>query len=149
MPIWAYTVALLGVAVAVGASSLIAWGIMSSTRTNQNLGSIRTVNVGAYWDSACTNATTTIDWGTLSPGNVANVSFYLRNEGNTPMRLSLTTQNWSPASASSYMSVSWNREGQTLAGGNVILVTLTLNVSSSISSVTSFSFDTVITGTEQ
>jgi len=144
-----FTVALLGVAVAVGASALTAWGLMSTTRTTQNLGTIKTVNLGAYWNSACTNVTSTVNWGTLSPGNVANVSFYLRNEGNTPMRLSLTTQAWSPAIASSHMSLSWNREGQTLAGGNVIQATLTLNVSPSISGVTSFSFDTVITGSEQ
>jgi hypothetical protein len=110
---------------------------------------LRTSARAAYWNSACTNVTSTVDWGTLSPGNVANVSFYLRNEGNWPMRLYLTTQNWNPTNASSYISVSWNREAQTLAAGNVILATLTLNVSASISGVAIFSFETVFTGAEQ
>jgi hypothetical protein len=85
----------------------------------------------------------------LSPGTVANVSFYVRNEGNLAVRLGLASQNWSPVNASSYMSLSWNREGQTLAVGNVTLATLSLNVSASISGITSFSFDTVIIGSEQ
>jgi len=142
-------VAVLGIAVAVGASALTAWGLLSSSRTVQSHGTVKTVNVGAYWNSGCTNATVAIDWGTLSPGAAANVSFYVRNEGNWPVRLGLTTQNWSPVNASSYMSLSWNREGQTLAVGNVTLATLTLNVSSSISGVANFSFDTVIIGSEQ
>jgi hypothetical protein len=90
-----------------------------------------------------------IDWGLLSPGTAANVSFYIRNEGNLPVRLGLTAQNWSPANASSYMSLSWNSEGTVLPVGNVTLATLTLNVSSSISGITSFSFDVVIVGSEQ
>ena len=144
-----FTLALLGIVVACGSSALTAWGVLSTTRMNQNLGYIKTVNVGAYWNSACTNATSTIDWGTLSPGDVAHVSFYLRNEGNWPMRLSLTTQGWNPAGAAPYMSVTWNREGYTLADGNVVQATLTLNVSSSITGVEFFSFETVITGSEQ
>jgi len=140
--------AVLGVLVVVGASVLTTLGVLSSNRTVQSRGSVKTVNVGAYWNSICTNVTTSIDWGMLSPGTVANVSFYVRNEGNLAVRLGLTSQNWSPANASSYMSLSWNREGQTLALGNVTLATLSLNVSSSISGITSFSFDTVIIGSE-
>ena len=140
--------AVLGVLVVVGASVLTTLGVLSSNRTVQSRGSVKTVNVGAYWNSICTNVTTSIDWGMLSPGTVANVSFYVRNEGNLAVRLGLTSQNWSPANASSYMSLSWNREAQTLALGNVTLATLSLNVSSSISGVTSFSFDTVIIGSE-
>jgi len=140
--------AVVGVLVVVGASVLTTLGVLSSNRTIQSRGAVKTVNVGAYWNSICTNVTSSIDWGTLSPGFVANVSFYVRNEGNLAVRLGLTSQNWSPVNASSYMSLSWNREGQTLAVGNVTLATLSLNVSSSISGITSFSFDTVIIGSE-
>jgi hypothetical protein len=138
----------LGVLIVVGASVLTTLGVLSSNRTVQSRGAVKTVNVGAYWNSICTNTTTTIDWGMLSPGTVANVSFYVRNEGNLAVKLGLTSQNWSPVNASSYMSLSWNREGQTLALGNVTLATLSLNVSSSISGITNFSFDTVIIGSE-
>ena len=138
----------LGVLVVVGASVLTTLGLLSSNRTVQSHGAVKTVNVGAYWNSGCTNATTSIDWGMLSPGTVANVSFYVRNEGNLAVRLGLTSQNWSPVNASSYMRLSWNREAQTLVVGNVTWATLSLNVSASISGISSFSFDTVIIGSE-
>jgi hypothetical protein len=141
--------AVLGVAVVVGASVLTALGLFTNNRTVQSHGTIKTVNVEVYWNSGCTNKTVTIDFGMLSPGTTGNVSFYVRNEGNLPVRLGLTTQNWSPANTSSYMSLSWNREAQTLASGNLIQATLMLNVSSSISGISNFSFDTVITGAEQ
>jgi hypothetical protein len=141
--------AVLGVAVVVGASVLTALGLFTSNRTVQSHGTIKTVNVGVYWNSGCTNTTVTIDFGMLSPGTTGNVSFYVRNEGNLPVRLGLTTQNWSPANASSYISLSWNREAQTLAAGNVIQATLMLNVSASIGGISNFSFDTVIVGAEQ
>jgi hypothetical protein len=141
--------AVLGIVVLVVTTTVTTLGLLSNSKTVQSHGAVKTLNVGAYWNSACTNTTTAIDWGMMSPGTANNVSFYVRNEGNLPVRLGLSTQNWSPANASSYMSLSWNREGQTLAASNVTLATLVLNVSSSISGVSSFSFDTVITGAEQ
>ena len=141
--------AVLGIAVLVVMTAVTTLGLLSNNKTVQSHGAVKTVNVGAYWNSGCTNTTTSIDWGMVSPGSASNVSFYVRNEGNLPVRLGLSTQKWSPANASSYMSLSWNRESQTLAVGNVTLATLTLNVSASISGVSSFSFDTVIIGAEQ
>jgi hypothetical protein len=141
--------ALLGIAVLVVTTAVSTLGLLSSNKTLQSRGAVKTLNVGAYWNSGCTNTTTTIDWGMVSPGSSSNVSFYVRNEGNWPVKLGLSSQNWSPANASSYMSLSWNREAQTLAVGNVTLATLVLNISASISGISSFSFDTVIIGAEQ
>jgi hypothetical protein len=124
-------------------------GLFTNNRTVQSRGTIKTVNVDVYWNSGCTNKTVTIDFGMLSPGTTGNVSLYVRNEGNLPVRLGLTAQNWSPANASSYMTLGWNREAQTLAAGNVIQATLLLNVSANISGISNFSFDTVIVGAEQ
>jgi len=144
-----FGLAILGIVILVIATAVSTLGLLSNGKTVQSRGAIKTVNVGAYWNSGCTNATTTIDWGMVSPGTVSNVSFYVRNEGNLLLRLGISTQNWSPIGASSYISLSWNREGQALAAGNVTLATLTLNVSASINGVSSFSFDIVISGAEQ
>jgi type IV secretory pathway VirB10-like protein len=73
----------------------------------------------------------------------------MKNEGNVAVKLSLIAQNWNPTNAPNYMGLSWNREGLIVNSGTVITATLTLSVSSSISGITSFSFDIVITGTEQ
>jgi len=56
----------------------------------------------------------------------------------------MTTSNWNPSSASSYMTLSWNYGGQTLAVNEVKQVKFTLAVSSSITGITSFSFDITI-----
>lgn len=149
LPQKALGLAVLGITLLVVATTVSTLGLLSNGRTVQSRGAVKTVNVGAYWNSGCTNATTELDWGMVSPGTVSNVSFYVRNEGNLLLKLGLSTQNWSPTSASSYISLSWNKEGKTLATGNVTLATLQLNVSESISGVSSFNFDIVISGAEQ
>ena len=140
----ALAIVVLGVMVA-----LSAYGVLSNSRSVQSYGSVKAVNVGVYWDSSCTNTTSTVDWGMLSPGTSKNVTLYVRNEGNTAVKLSLTTQNWNPLSASNYMRLSWNREAQTVNLGSVLNATLTFSVLSNVTGITNFSFDIVIAGTEQ
>jgi DeoR/GlpR family transcriptional regulator of sugar metabolism len=64
------------------------------------------------------------------------------------VKLSMTTNNWNPASALSYITLSWNSENYMLSGGSVVQAALTLSVSSTISGIANFSFDIIITGTE-
>jgi len=113
-----------------------------------SIGNVTTVGVGAYWDEACTNEVATIDWGTIDPGGSVNKVMYIKNEGNTAITLSLNATNWSPSNAGNYISLDWDYSGQEIAAGGVIQVTLTLTVSSSISGITSFTFDIIITGTQ-
>jgi hypothetical protein len=135
------------VLVAVAAVSALA--AMSNSKSIQNYGAVKTANVGVYWDGGCTNATSIVQWGSLSPGTSSSVVLYVRNEGNVALRLALTTSNWSSVAASSYMTLGWNRQGHLLNAGSSIQATLTLSVSSSITGVSSFSFDIIISGTEQ
>jgi hypothetical protein len=65
------------------------------------------------------------------------------------MTLSMTTGNWNPVSASSYVTVSWNRESHVLNADSVVQTVLTVSLSSGISGITTASFDMTITGTEQ
>jgi hypothetical protein len=73
---------------------------------------------------------------------------YVRNEGNVAVTLSIQAANWNPASAASYFTLGWNRNGYVLQPNQVVQALLSLNVSSSISGITSFSFDITITGTQ-
>jgi len=50
--------------------------------------------------------------------------------------------------ASSYITLDWDRDDYVLSSGESVQAVLTLSVSSSITGITSFSFDIVITGTE-
>lgn len=130
-------------------AAMAALGALSNSKSLQSYGTVKTVNVGVYWNSGCTNATSTVNWGVLSPGTSSSVTLYVRNEGSAAVRLSLTTQNWNPASASSYMGLSWNREAQSVSAGTVAAAVLTVSVYSNVTGIANFSFDIVIAGVEQ
>jgi len=136
------------VAIAVMGLMVSALGSLVATRTISNSGSVTAVGVGVYSDSGCTTALSAISWGTVNPGDVKNYTMYVKNTGNVPVTLSMTVSNWNPSSASSYITLTWNKEKYMLPAGQVVQAVLTLSVSSSVSGVTSFSFDITITGTQ-
>jgi hypothetical protein len=132
-----------------------AFGALSASHMFSNSGSLSyppppppTVQIGVYNDSGCTNAVSNIAWGTLSPGAIATQTVYVRNEGNVSVTLNMTTSSWNPSNASSYMALTWNRESYVLTASSVVSAVLTLNVSSSITGITTFSFNTTITGAQ-
>jgi hypothetical protein len=87
---------------------------------------------------------TSINWGTISPANSVTRTVYVKNLGTTQVTLSMSGENWTPASANGPITVTWNREGTTLGANEVAIATLTLSVSSNISGITTFSVDIVI-----
>ncbi len=123
-----------------------AMGTLLGRVTLPNMGTVKTMGVGVYWDSDCNNQVTSIDWGTVDPGSTKDVTAYIRNEGNAPETLSLETKNWDPPDASSYMSLSWGYGGQVIDVGEVVQVALSLSVSDTIEGITNFSFDIVVIG---
>ena len=112
-----------------------------------NVGNVKAIGVGVYWDSGCTNEALLIDWGIVEPGTTEDVTFYIRNEGNSDVMLSMNTTNWSPSDASNYIALSWDYGSQSIIPATVLQVTLTLSMSLSVQGITSFSFDIVVTGT--
>ena len=136
------------VVIAVMGLMVSALGALVATRTISNSGSVTAVGVGVYSDIGCTTALSAISWGTLNPGDVKTYTIYVRNEGTVPVKLNMTVGNWNPSSASSYITLTWNKEKYVLPATQVVPAVLTLSVSSSVSGVTSFSFDITITGTQ-
>ncbi|MEM3880681.1 MAG: hypothetical protein QXD19_02925 [Candidatus Bathyarchaeia archaeon] len=122
-------------------------GVLTVTRPIPATGTISTINLEAYSDAACSQPLTSIDWGTISPGATVTKTIYLKNTGNVPMTVSMTTNNWSPTNANGPITITWDRESATLPAGQSIAAVITLRVSSSISGITSFSVNIVITGT--
>ena len=78
---------------------------LSSSVTIPLDGTINTVNVEAYSDSACTIPVTTLDAGSMSPGGTVTRTIYIKNSGSIPVTLTMATSGWSPASASSYLTL--------------------------------------------
>jgi hypothetical protein len=142
-----------GAAIAIAATglfmTLLTTGLLMSSQTLQSNGTVTAVNVGVYSDSGCTQNCTSIEWGTIAPGNSSTRTIYIKNIGTIPMTLSMTTGSWVPSNANTYISLSWNRGGTVLSAGQSISATLTLSASSSAGNITSFSFNMTITGTEQ
>jgi hypothetical protein len=128
--------------------TLVTTGLLMSSQTVPSSGTISAVNVGVYSDSGCTLNLTSISWGSMSPSNSTTRTIYVKNTGSLPVTLTMTTAGWVPASASTYLSLGWNRENYVLAVGSSVAATLTLTASSSAGNITSYSFNIVITGTE-
>ena len=139
---------ILVVGALVAVSALVS-GLLIASQTIQNKGNVKAVGVGVYSDSGCSQPVLSIPWGTLDPGEPSDETVYIRNEGNVAVVLSMTTENWHPPNASSYITLRWNLEqGYVLDPEESVETVLTLSVSSSISGVERFTFDIIITGTE-
>jgi hypothetical protein len=139
-------VAALAVAVLVVTASWVVVEAVSNRKGVSNQRELKGVYLGLYWDNACANATVAVDWGPFSPGASNSVTLFVRNEGDSAVKLNLTTVNWDPADASELITLTWNREGQVIEPQTVAAATLSLSVSANISGITDFSFDTIVTG---
>lgn len=115
----------------------------------QSSGTVRTIGVNVWWNQNKTLACTSIDWGVIEPGSVLNTTVYVENPSNTPIQVSMTTSNWTPANMTSYSSFTWNREGVTIEERLTLEATFTLTIFQNITEtmIEEFSFDITITGT--
>ncbi|MCJ7609429.1 hypothetical protein MUP00_07155, partial [Candidatus Bathyarchaeota archaeon] len=107
---------------------------------------VATTNVGIYTTQQCTANLTSITWGTVYPGSNYTRTCYIRNNGNLNMTLSLSTANWSPATAGSIVRLVWNYDGRAIRPGQVLAVSWTLRIPPTISGVQDFSFDIIVSG---
>ncbi len=126
---------------------LVVTGLLQLRGTVLNVSAVETQqDIGVYWDQRCTQTVTSINWGTLTPGQTKTVTFYVRNEGNSTIRLVLSTANYNPSSASSYIILNTSTNNTEADVNQTIKVTPTLKISSNIMSITAFSFDLAING---
>ncbi len=103
-------------------------------------------NLAVFSDQNATLALSNVDWGALTPGSMATKTIYVKNTGNVAEKLSLTATAWTPESASSVLTLSWDREGTTLASGTTVAATLTLTVADNTGDLTSFDLNIVVSG---
>ena len=142
------SVAAVTIALAVSfAAGLFVGAVMERSRRISNQAAIKAVGVGVFRDPALTVPLTEINWGILEPREEKNHTAYIRNESNVPITLVLTTENWSPQNASSFIAFTWDYDGQLLEVDRFVEVTFTLTVDPAISGIDTFTFDIVIVGT--
>jgi len=104
------------------------------------------VLVEIYSDKNCTTMVTSVDWGTVEPGGSYNSTVYAKNLGNVGVKLYLSTQNWNPAQAYQYMSLSWNYTGYVLPPSQSTPLLLTLTLFTNATGITNFSFEILVRG---
>lgn len=124
-------------------SNLITGQFYSATLIS-NKGTVKVINVGAYWDQNCSNRVYSINWGTLELGSSRNVTIFIKNEGNDVITLFLLTENWDPQNASSFITLEWDYHGKALNPEEIIQVTLNLHIALNTTGIESFSFDIII-----
>lgn len=83
----------------------------------------------------------------MSNGTAPTYTVWVKNTGNTAETLSMTAGSWSPANANTYLTLSWNREGYSLAAGASVQAVITMTIAANTGSLTSFSFNIVVAGT--
>lgn len=141
-------IALLTVAITLSA---VTAGILISQQNIPATGSVgdnitSTVNIGVYSDPYAITNCTSIDWGNLNSGDTATKTVYIKNTGNVSETLSMTATNWNPQTATSSLTLTWNQEGTSLAAGEVVPATFTLNVAADTGNLSDFSFNVIISG---
>ena len=124
--------------------SLVSFYVGPST----GVSAVDAVSVGVYWDRDCTSPVESIDWGNPSPGSSTMASIFVRNEADADVHLSLNTTGWKPTHASESIFLDWNYTRGPLRPEESVHTTLSLSISPQITDVTDFSFDIVISATE-
>lgn len=127
-------IALIGVVVAVNYKTL----------KLQARGKIIGIGVGIYAGPDTTIVVSEVNWGNLTPGEVKNITVYMRNEGTIPVTLSMVTESWDPPSAEIFISLAWDYDGRELAVDAIIPVVFTLTVSPDVTGIYDFTFNVVV-----
>lgn len=131
-------------------SALVVGNVNSLYQTSSTIssfGTLKAIGIEVYRDETLTNKATMINWGLLTPGTQKTQTIYVSNKGNLPVSLYLSVSNWSPSTASNYLTLTWSyANGQTLNSSDAVKVTLTLAVSPSVTGVSNFNFDVTAEG---
>jgi protein-S-isoprenylcysteine O-methyltransferase Ste14 len=121
--------------------------ILSFVYTIHNTGYIKATGIGVFVDPACTQTLSSINWGTLYPGNTVGTVAYVKNIQTTNVTMKLTTSGWSPSNAPTYITCTWNYTGVALQPSAVLLVQFKLAIASNVTGIGTFSFDMNINAT--
>ena len=128
------------------AGSAITFAVMQWTRRIPSLAALKVLGIGVYKDVNFTVSVTEIDWGIVEPGENKSFSAYIKNESNVPISLTMQTEDWSPTTASSFITFSWDYSGTEIPVDGSIPITFLLNVDPATAGFDAFSFTIVIVG---
>ena len=119
-------------------------GIVYMTRVIGAVGTVavKTVSCNAYFDQLGTQQVTQINWGTMPPDSAVNQTIYLKNTGNTACNFTISTSNWNPANAGSWIALTYDLNGVVNVPVNsIVACVLTESISPNISGITNYSYN--------
>jgi hypothetical protein len=128
-----------------GSAGFVVAALQFQTSVNTS-GNIKAVGISVYSDPLGTVVATKVDWGMVAPGQTVNANLYMKSTSNVAGSVSFAVGNFVPASGSTYLACTWNYSGGVLNPGVIVPVTFTLTVASTITGITSFSFDIGVVG---
>lgn len=126
--------------------SAVTFAVMQRSYSISNFAQVKAIGVEVYVDPELTERLTEINWGSVEPGESKTYTAYIRNGGNSPLTLSLKTENCVPANASSAIQVFWDYSGGTVDAWQAVKVEFELRVDPAVTGIDAFSFMMVITG---
>lgn len=101
---------------------------------------------GCYSDALCRSTLSSIDWGTLHPGESVTKSFYVKNLDDARLSgLSFSMVEVVPDRAENYLRLDSSVGSSSLRKNDYSEVELTLNVDPLVHDIANFSFDVVVT----
>lgn len=136
---------ILGAVIVVAAVTVV---LLMANYPVSSTGKIKAIGCQVWADANNTVVLQRVDWGVLSPGEVAAVTFWVQNTGNINGTLSFNVTGWQfttvlpnstvPANASSYLLYSWNYSGAVLKPFDVVPVQMQLAVAPNIQNINQF-----------
>jgi len=91
---------------------------------------------------------TSVAWGWIEPGETLTKNFWLHNDGNVPLTVTLSTYGWTPLEAETYLTLSWDYANQTIDPDAKLGLTFSLTADPVIDiPLPSFNFTALITAT--
>ena len=99
-------------------------------------------------DAAATQNLTSIAWGPVRAGRTYPKDTYVKNTGTLNVTIAIVGSNWNPANLQSYLRIQNNYSGVVLHPGDILKITLMMNVTAQPPTATAFTFNLGYLGTE-
>jgi hypothetical protein len=139
---------LVGILMATIIASAVVVTLLIYGRPVSSTGKIRAIGCEIWADENRTIKLQQVDWGVMSPGDIAAVTFWIQNIGNVNATLSFNVTDWKfatvipnstlPSNASSYLVLSWNYSGAVMKPFETIPVQMQLAVSPQTANISQF-----------
>ncbi len=132
--------ALIGTALTYSIAGLITLQ-KALTPKNESLpssGNIAAQDLTIYADSNCSQVLESLNWGTIMPGDNVTKEIKIKNTGDTPVILNMTTTDWKPKNLDRQVTISWDKEGKVLNPHQMVKATLRLTVAENATAVNNF-----------